>query len=527
MKLKAWALRHPIWLLIAVALAVRILPVTVRFVIGSDDGLFLTLGQNLVAGHGYTGDGSTIQIDFPPGYPFFAAAIYWLGGSLELPTILNVLVIGALLPIPIFWLTGQLTDQKTALIAGLLTALAPALVLSQGNFESVAEQPYALLLYTGWGVLWWALMQRRWWAFGLAGLLIGAAHLVRWEGLILGIVAAGIIVFILRRAAAGPALIFLAALALFAVPYALFVHQYTGSYLSPKTMLTQLHATAIDATKSDPLAFEKSFYQYYETWLADPHRPPDVVRENRTAFLKRYMGNVLYQLRLWFTAFSFMTIIWVIPFFIGLITLERRKALYLLPLFIPLAAIPASVIDPRYFLPPLPIFMIFAAQGWTWLFGRLPELEIPGFARPVSLASGLLAATLLLFTLADLTGPFFYPRPVGYRAAGLALRGEIPPGTHIVARKRQIPFYANAVWDWLPYGDLDEVLDYAADHRAVYLVVDRYTTPTLRPQLAYLLDPANAPDILTPVYVDTEGNVVIYQINQTQSSADPQKSTIQ
>jgi hypothetical protein len=334
-------------------------------------------------------------------------------------------------------------------------------------------------------------------------------------------------VLMLRRAAVRPVLIFLAALALFAVPYALFVHHYTGSYLSPKTMLTQLHAAALDASKSDPLAFEKSFYQYYEAWLADPHRPPDVVRENRTAFLKRYMGNVLYQLRLWFTAFSFMTIIWVIPFFIGLITLERRKTLYLLPLFIPLAAIPASVIDPRYFLPPLPVFMIFAAEGWIWLIDRLPEFEIPGFARPVSLATGLLMATLLLFTLADLTGPFLYPRPVGYRAAGLALRGKIPAGTHIVARKRQIPFYANGVWDWLPYGDLDEVLDYAADHQAVYLVVDQYTTPTLRPQLAYLLDPANAPDMLTPVYVDNEGQVVIYQINRTQSSIGHQKPKIQ
>ena len=199
MKIFQWLGRHPVWLIMGLAFVVRLVPATVRFVIGSDDGLFLTLGQNLAAGQGYTGDGITTQIDFPPGYPLFAAGIYLLGGSPELPTKLNMLLIGTLLPLPIYWLTYQLADKRTALIAGLLTALHPALILAQGNFESVAEQPYVLLLYTGWALLWWALTNRRLWAFGLAGLLVGMAHLVRWEGVVLGLIAAGIILVALRR----------------------------------------------------------------------------------------------------------------------------------------------------------------------------------------------------------------------------------------------------------------------------------------------------------------------------------------
>lgn len=520
MKLHRWLANHPVWLLVGLALLLRILPATVRFVIGSDDGLFLTLAQNLAAGRGYTGDGLTVQIDFPPGYPLFAAAIYALGGGLELPTLLNMLVIGALLPLPIYWLARQLTDDRTALIAGLLTALHPALALAQGNFESVAEQPYALLLYTGWGVLWWALRRRRWWAFGVAGLLVGAAHLVRWEGVILGAMAAGIIVLALRRAALLPLLAFLVGLALFAAPYALFLYRHTGSMLSPKTMLTQLHAAAIDATASDPYAFERSFFEHYETWLADPRQPPPVVQESRAAALRRYAGNVVYQGRLWLTAFSFMTVLWIAPFFIGLVTMGRRQALFLLPLFVPLAAIPASVVDPRYFLIPLPVMMIFAAKGWTWLMRRFPHPQISFpprsslLALRSSLVTFLLLVTLLLFTLAGLTGPFLYPRPVGYRTAGLALRGQIPPDAHILARKRQVPFYAGGVWEWLPFADLDGVLAYAGRRNAGYLVVDRFTTPGLRPQLAYLLNPANAPDSLTPIYVDEQAGVVVYRINR-------------
>ncbi|MBE7553507.1 MAG: hypothetical protein HS126_20745 [Anaerolineales bacterium] len=539
MKVGQFLLRRPVWLLLVVAVAIRILPATVRFVIGSDDGLFLTLGQNLAAGRGYTGDGLTTQIDFPPGYPFFAAAVYGLGGGLELPTTLNILVIGALLTLPVYWLARQLSDAKTALLAGLLTALHPALVLAQGNLESVAEQPYALLLYTAWGLLWWSLQTsevletsevyaKRWFrlsGFGLAGVLTGMAHLVRWEGVILGLVAAGIILLVLRRAAVGPVLVFLAGLGLFAVPYALYLYQHTGSILSPKTMLTQLHATAIDASASDPFAFEKSFYEPYELWLTNPTRPPEVVREGRTAALQRYAGNVFLEARLWFTSLGFMTIVWIVPCGVGVWALGRNQALFLLPLLIPLAFIPASVVDPRYFLIPLPILMIFTARGWMWLEKRLLALPLSlrgrgergegplfGFVtpQPVSLAMLLVAATLALCTLASLAGPFLYPRPLEYRTAGLALRQQVAPGAHILARKRQVAFYADGVWDWLPFAELEGVLAYAAAHRADYLVLDQYTTPDLRPQLAHLLDPANAPASLTPVYVGDE--VIVYRI---------------
>lgn len=513
MRLKRWISEYPVWLLIGLGVLVRILPVTVRFVIGSDDGLFLTLGQNLAAGLGYTGDGLTTQVDFPPGYPLFAAAVYWLGGGLELPTRLNVLLVGTLLPLPIYWLTRQLADHKTALIAGLLTALHPALVLAQGNFESVAEQPYALLLYTGWGMLWWGLSRRRLLAFGAAGLLVGAAHLVRWEGIIMGVLAMAIIVVARRWQAWKPVLLFGAGLALFAGPYGMFLYRHTGQVTSPKTMLTQLHAAAIDATAEDPFAFERSFYEHYEAWLANPRQVPDVLHQNRITFLERYAGNVLLQLRLWFTSASFMAALWIIPFLLGLWALRWRRTMFLLPLFIPLAAIPASVVDPRYFLIPLPIMMILAAAGWVWLAGRLPSLPLRDRSRAIPLATVWLGVTLLLFLAADLAGPFLYPRPTGYRPAGLALRHELPAGVHILARKRQVPFYSGGVWEWLPYADLEGVLAYAAAHNARYLVLDRFTTPALRPQLAYLLDPAEAPPGLTPVYVDDAGEVVVYRID--------------
>jgi hypothetical protein len=136
-----------------------------------------------------------------------------------------------------------------------------------------------------------------------------------------------------------------------------------------------------------------------------------------------------------------------------------------------------------------------------------------GRSRRWPLAAILVVVTLAVFAVADLAGPFLVPRRLEYRAAGLALRQVVPAGAHILARKRQVPFYAGAAWEWLPYGTLDEVLAYAADHAARYLVVDEDTTPGLRPQLAPLLDPNAAPPSLVPVYISPAGpRVVVYEI---------------
>ncbi len=509
-----WRLRHPLWVLLVVAVAVRLLAVNVRFVIGTDEGLFLTLGRNLAAGLGYTGDGRTLQVDFPPGFSLFAALVYLLGGSAELPSKLNLLLFGSLLVLPIYWLGRHLATEQTGFRAGLFVALVPALVLGQANFEAVAEPLYTLLFFTAWALLWRGLTRHELWTFGLAGLALGAAHLVRWEAVVLGLIAVLLIVGGLKRAAVAPALVFLLGLALFAVPYATFLYQQTGSVVSPKTRITQWHSAALDAQPNDPFAYEKA-YDLYENYLNDPHQPLPVPALSPLELAGRYLRNLLLELRLGLTSLSLMTPLWIIPALAGIVGLPRRRAAFLLVPFVPLGLIPFSVVDPRYFLPALPAALLLAACGWHVLDTWLPviRLMVAGRSRRWPLVAILVAFTLLAFTAADVAGPFLIPQPTEYRTAGLALREVIPPGAHILARKRQVPFYAGATWEWLPYGDLNTMLAYAATHSATYLVLDAATTPSLRPQLAYLLDPAAAPPGFTPVYVSAAGPpVVVYRL---------------
>jgi hypothetical protein len=307
----------------------------------------------------------------------------------------------------------------------------------------------------------------------------------------------------LRRKALGPVLALLGGLAMCAVPYAAFLYSHTGSVVSPKAAISRQHAAAIAAGADDPFTYEKS-YSVYEAFLANPRQPQDLRPTDPATFVRTYVSNVFVELRLWLTSVSFMALVWVVPALLGAWRLRWSRALFLALHLVPLAAIPASVVDPRYFLPTLPALMIFAAEGWYTLFARLRG---PGWRR--GLPALLLAASLGLFVLGDLAGPFLFPRNLEYRTAGLALNGLLPEGAHMLARKRQAPFYAGVFWEWLPYGDLETVLAYARAHDAAYIVVDEATTPSLRPQLAFLLDPVAAPPSLRPVYVSSGGPVVI------------------
>jgi hypothetical protein len=332
-----------------------------------------------------------------------------------------------------------------------------------------------------------------------------------------------------------PALVFTFGLAAFAVPYALFLKQNTGSFVNPKAMITQLHSALLEASAADPYAFEKYYYDL-EDVLADPvslsQVPPELLAY-RTPLAQRYVGNLMTEAGLWLTSASLMTLVWIIPAAIGALTMPRGRSLFLALLFAPLGAIPASVVDPRYFLPALPAAMIFAGFGWERVMRRLkaddgrpptPGAHLRG--RPAdrrvwglkievwSWAPVLLAATFVLFAGFDFAAPFWLSRPTEYRKAGLALRGQLPAGAHVLARKRQAPFYAGGTWEWLPFAELTGVVDYAKSHQADYLLLDRRTVVPLRPQLVDLLDPANAPAGLRPIYYDEAGGVVVYFIER-------------
>ena len=522
-------LTHSLIPLILLALLVRILPATVHFVVGTDEALYLTLGQNLAAGRGFTEDGVTPHTEFAPGYPFFAALIYKLGGGLELPSQINLLLFGSLLALPAYHLTRELADSETARRAALLTALLPALALSVPNFEAPTEQMYVVFLWSGWLFLWRALTRPDWKNAALAGACLGLAHITRIEGLLF--ILLGALLFFLRALVHAarrtlraslfhlPLSTFILSASLFALPYALYIHAHTGLWLAPKALLHQYHGEALRS--GDPLVFEAAYadYEYNRAHLSELPGLLEYLWQNRADLPGFYIRNALTELRQALTSLSFMLILWL-PFALwGAIKLwqsERgpAKMMFLGLTVLPALIYPLSVVDPRYLLPLLPGVMLLTAIGLQPFAVRSPLFII----RHLSFVTS--SFFVIIFLTADLLGPFFIPRPVEYKTLGAWMREQAISGSDVgvLARKRQPAFYAGARWEWLPLADTDGLLAYAASHQAQYIVIDERTVPTLRPQLAYLLNPAQAPPTLKVIHVeDSEKKIVLYQIMETHS----------
>jgi hypothetical protein len=80
--------------------------------------------------------------------------------------------------------------------------------------------------------------------------------------------------------------------------------------------------------------------------------------------------------------------------------------------------------------------------------------------------------------------------PYEYKIMGQWMKKNIPGIEHksVMSRKFGVPFYAGAREIALFYGDFSEVLAYARSEKADYLIIDEWTIPKLRPELAFLID---------------------------------------
>lgn len=546
---------YPLFLALALALSVRILPASYNFVVGTDEALYLTLGGHLAAGDGFTADGIHPHSEFDPGYPLFAALIYRLANilpfdpalsadsvmALELPARLNILLLGSLLVVPIYFLALAMEPVPSdrcrspkprvspfAARAAFLTAAVPALVLGVPNFEAASEQLYTLAIWSGWLFLWLALNRGKWFWFLLSGFAFGWAHLTRWEGL----VSAGMAVVVAAvwliargnhdRSSRKPSLradmlslaLLIGGILILALPYAAYQTARTGSVFSTKSIVHQLHGEAL--ASPDPYAWEKS-YANYELVRDNPGLYPPLpiyLWEHRTQTVVNYARNTVTQVRLAVTSPTFLFILWLPLALLGIRKFPRASNLFLAATLVPALVFPLSVVDGRYLLPLVPAGMLWAARGLVlvdeWLVCRLAT---PVSRLPVFLSTKLATILLVsLFVVADVAAMFFIPRPTEFRAAGLALRGVLPAQAPVMMRKRQIAFYANVAYESIPFSDLPGVIADARLKDLDYLELDARTTPGTRPQLAYLLDDLTQPNLQILYAYKSDEPVIVYRI---------------
>lgn len=143
--------------------------------------LYDFIAKNLAQGYGYRLEpymGDTILRE--PGYPLLIAAMYKIGGyGNQLPRLACILLaFGAALIL--LRLTRKITgDRIIALIAALMFLLYPGTLVAETRAGNDIPCVFTMLLFMA--ALYWAVEEQSLWRYGVAGLLLGLASLVRSE----------------------------------------------------------------------------------------------------------------------------------------------------------------------------------------------------------------------------------------------------------------------------------------------------------------------------------------------------------
>jgi 4-amino-4-deoxy-L-arabinose transferase-like glycosyltransferase len=177
----------------------------------ADERSYGKLAINIAEQHHY-GDPSTGMRDplhWPPGAPMLFAAGHAAFGSpaseesLDLPSaywLQAVVSTGTVLAA--FALAALVAGAWAGLVAAALVGFYPPLILATG--EQLSEPLGAFLVVAGFAALALAVRLRAWWAYGLAGLVLGGAVLTRADLLLAPFAVAALVAVVAWAASRAP-----------------------------------------------------------------------------------------------------------------------------------------------------------------------------------------------------------------------------------------------------------------------------------------------------------------------------------
>ncbi|NOZ04874.1 MAG: glycosyltransferase family 39 protein [Chloroflexi bacterium] len=522
------------WLLggVLALFALRLLlTVVLPRVVKWDEPDYLLLGQHLWAGQGFT-SGWVPEVHYTPLYPLVTGFFNLIVHDLERASDVAYALFGALLLLPVWFLSRRVYGRRTAWTALALLAIFPPLTISVLYWGTMTEPLYLFLVFGGLALLLAAHERQSWPAMGMAGVAFGLAYLTRPEAV--SFFVAGLLWWLLSahfhrpqnpRLAAGGGGLFIAAFLLVSAPYVVYLHTQTGHWsLSGKLAVTWDIGRAVQ--DRDPAEYDRVTAgldsEGKEIIWFSPHRFDrnmfQLVAANPEGLLRRMVRNArtlrgdligrtaFPLLLLPFLALAWFTDRWSRRRLRG----EALLAIGLLPLF---TFLPFHI-ELRFFAPVFVVLLIWSARGLValgdWLVATLGNLwpVWVGGARRKRMIFFLPGVLVLAYFLLSMPATFqqgVQSSDFGHKTAGLWLRQNTPADAVILTRDIAVALYADRRWVPSPHAEFDRYLAYARRQGADYLVTDTRELTVLRPHLRFLLDTAHPPAGLEAVY-DQAGN---------------------
>lgn len=456
--------------------------------VSADGVLYMAAGRSLRQGSGYRSLDGKPETVMPPGYPVLIGAteralLAAYGRSArgagiparppspettELAARAVSLVTSSLSVLLLYGLLSRLAAPRTALWATAAFCLLP--VRAELSVQVLSESTYLLLVMVG-AILWVAGVggRRSLWQAATAGLAMGAAYLVRPEGLLAGVILAVGLAWQVRhsgRSGLWRAAAFTGAMLFCVAPYVLWLHARTGEWaVSGKALQTRVIATSSARDEGIRPVLAPTLSPDCRTVEGLEHYSKSATRAQ---MLRMYRRNGLVLLGRLFTTFGLLVLL--LP--TGARALhealgDRRGAAGWLALAL-LSPIPALVLfrmEARYLVVFAPVVCTVAAAAVD--SGRT--------------AKALHLAALAVLTVA-LCIPLHRPEKAAFararpdRQVGAFIRERQDTDAAVVAGSPQYAFYAGARPLSLPDEPAERVARYARHNGACWLVVPTHDT---------------------------------------------------
>ena len=503
-----------LWLIgagiVLLALALRAFWAAPARAVRWDEADMLVLARNLLHGAGYQVQGPH-EWHWPPGAPYFAMLSMLLGIADDRALTVWHVLAGALGCGLLFGLASDVTgDWQVGTLAGLLLAVSPALAVWPLYWGSNSEALFMMFLLAG---LWasWRMLRGGRWPSGLAGgLALGAAYLVRPEGLFywLLFLAIGAVLMLARRVRWTSITLFALMFLLAALPYMGYLHHTTGRVLlSGKSGITTTLGAAItdkgsalgedagsvlDSTGQEILwlSLEQFNAGPLDAMRQDPLLAARRLARNLLALPGVIVGDLVGPLLLALAVLGLFATPW-----------NRQTTLrqgFWLASLLPLAVVPLFHVHARLLTPLVPVVLVWAAEGLLAAADWLRGTAAP-WPRWRPLVTAALAVALMIVLLSGVIGQrrasllgqaSLFP---SHQQAGEWLATASQPGDAIMTRNTEIGLYAGRPQVALPNATWPQIVDYGKARGARYLVTDDWEIETVRPQLTPLLLPSLAP----------------------------------
>jgi 4-amino-4-deoxy-L-arabinose transferase-like glycosyltransferase len=513
-------------LIFILAVVWRVIQLLHYKMIGTDDAYYASIARFFAGGYWER----ALDPYWSPFYPFLVSIPFRLGVSLEASGIAVSLLASAGSVILCFFLAKLIAGTRVAIIAAVIAALHPRLVIISQTFMTEALYLFlacaALALFCS--QLNADILNRKKFSvviFFFIGFILSLAYLTRPEGilyfaLLFALCIANLtpkkipfIKFVSLKASGwnySLPLIMLLGFVITSFPYLYNVARIEGRLLFGAKGSANFYGAYKDDYEQAGITVDKSDHDYIrgpkQARKPGNYHMLNFLRRRPGLIIKRTIQNIPRALLDKIPSLMYWPLTLLSLF--GLIYRKNVPRSSYEKIFGIWILIPVVIYSPlfllrRFFVITLPILIVWCAVG-------IEELRHMMSRKVFLIFTSICVVLLLIYTNFSISSK---QSPILYKEAGLWLKKQAGRNLIVSGRKPELSFYAEAEFCPLKAQTVDDLQNFLAEENVTHLIVEDYILPQSHPGLASLLDTENAPQWLHQVYSSAkEGHrLIIYE----------------